>query len=92
VQRFVNAFFETVEYMRNNKAKTVEVASKVLNQPANVMNRVYDEEMPGYTKDGSFNNPKALEILSASYIDMGLLDKKPSNEELFTTRFLPAKF
>jgi ABC-type nitrate/sulfonate/bicarbonate transport system substrate-binding protein len=91
VQRFVNAFFETVDFMRQNKAKTVEVASKVLNQPANVMNRVYDEEMPGYTKDGAFN-PKALEILSGSYIDMGLLEKKPSNDELFTTRFLPAKF
>jgi len=90
VQRFVNAFFETVAWMRANKAKSVEISSRVLKTDAHVMARVYDEEMPGFSKDGQFD-AKAVALLGESYIGMGLLDKKPKDDELFTTKFVPAK-
>jgi ABC-type nitrate/sulfonate/bicarbonate transport system substrate-binding protein len=90
VKRFVDAFFETVAFMRANKDKTVEVSSAVLKMPPHIMARVYDEEMPGFIKDGTFD-PKAVALLGESFIGMGLLEKKPADSELFTTQFVPAK-
>jgi len=88
VKRFVTAFYETVNYMRANKDKVVEISGKVLKMSPELGARVYDEEMKGFTKDGKFE-PKAVAILAESYVGMGLLDKKPANDEIFTTKFLP---
>jgi len=90
VKRFVDAFFETVAFMRANKAKTVEISSTVLKTAPHVMERVYDEEMPGFSKDGVFD-PKGVALLAESFIGMGLLDKRPADAEMFTTQFVPAK-
>jgi len=34
---------------------------------------------------------KAVAILKDSFIDMGILDQKPGDDQLFTTRFTPVK-
>jgi ABC-type nitrate/sulfonate/bicarbonate transport system substrate-binding protein len=91
VQRFVNGWFETFEFMRKNKAKTVEVAGRVLRQTNEIMARVYDEEMSMLTKDGTFD-PKAVAVLKDSFLEMGMLESRPSDDQLFTTKFVPAKF
>lgn len=91
VQRFVNGWFETFAFMRTNKAKTVEIAARVLKQSDEIMSRVYDEEMPMLTKDGTFD-PKAVAVLKDSFIEMNLLQEKPRDDQLFTTKFVPAKF
>jgi len=90
VKRFVDGFFETVAYMRANKDKAVQVSSTVLKTDAKVMSRVYDEEMPGFSKDGVFD-AKSVALLAESFIGMGVLEKKPADSELFTTQFVPAK-
>ena len=90
VQRFVAGFFETLDYMRQNKAKVVEVTNRVLKQPPALAARVYDEEMPGYSKTGAFD-PKAMALLKESFVEMGLLQSKPSDDQLYTTRFLPRR-
>ena len=90
VKRFVDAFFDTVAYMRANKNKVVEISSKVLKTDPKVMARVYDEEMPGFSKDGVFD-AKSVALLAESFIGMGVLEKKPADSELFTTKFVPAK-
>ena len=91
VQRFVNGWFETLEFMRKNKAKTVEVGTQVLTQSAAILSRAYDEEMPMLLKDGTFD-PKAVAVLKDSFIEMDMLQTKPTDAELFTTMFVPAKF
>jgi ABC-type nitrate/sulfonate/bicarbonate transport system substrate-binding protein len=91
VKRFVDAFFDVVAYMRANKDKVVQVSSTVLKTAPHVMSRVYDEEMPGFSKDGVFD-AKAVALLAESFIGMGVLDKKPADSELFTTQFVPAKY
>jgi hypothetical protein len=40
-------------------------------------------------KDGKFN-PKALKVLSRSFLDMGMLDKEPDMSTLITERYLPS--
>jgi len=66
----------------------VEVSGKVLKMSPDLASRVYDEEIKEFSKDGKFD-PKAVSILAESYVGMGLLDRKPANDEIFTTRFLP---
>lgn len=89
VKRFVDAFFETVAYMRANKAKTVEISARVLHSSESAMERTYDDEMPAFSANGVFDK-ESVATLAESFIGMGLLDKRPPDNELFTTQFVPA--
>lgn len=87
LQRFVKGWFETVDFMRKNKEKTVEIVSKVLKQDKDVMNRTYDEQMKMLTDNGQFD-PKAIEMLKKSFVEMGTIDKEPTTESMVTTKFI----
>ena len=90
VQRFVNGFFATIAFMKANKETTVEVASRTLKTSKEIMGRAYNEEMGMMSDDGRFD-PKAVAVLKDSFVEMNILDKKPEDSVLFTTRFVPAK-
>jgi ABC-type nitrate/sulfonate/bicarbonate transport system substrate-binding protein len=90
VQRFVNAWFDNIRFIKANKAKAVEIAAKVLKTPPAIIDRVYDAQI-GMLSDTGVFDPKAVALLKDSYVDMGLLDKKPDDAQIFTTRFVPAK-
>ena len=90
VRRFVTAWFETVEWMRGHKKESVEISAKVLHQPTELIARIYDWEMPEFSRTGKFD-PEAVALLKQSFIDMKQLDRKPDDKELFTEAFLPKK-
>jgi NitT/TauT family transport system substrate-binding protein len=90
VQRFVNGWFQTIAFMKANKAKTVEITSRVLKQSPEVMSRTYDVEIKMMSDDGVFE-PKALAILKQSFTEMGILDRTPKDDEILTRQFVPAK-
>jgi ABC-type nitrate/sulfonate/bicarbonate transport system substrate-binding protein len=89
VQRFVNAWFQTIAFVKASKARSVEVAARVLQRSNDVISRTYDIEIKMMLDDGLFD-PKAIAVLKQSFIDMGILNRTPSDDELFTTRFVPA--
>jgi len=89
VRRFLKGWFETIAFMKRNKAKTVEIAAKATGYPPQVTARTYDELMSGFSADGRFK-PEALDTLRASFIDMKTLDGPFEMEKLFTTTFLPS--
>ena len=66
----------------------IEISGKVLKMSPELAARVYDEEIKEFSTTGKFD-PKAVAILAESYVGMGLLDRKPANDEIFTERFLP---
>lgn len=90
VRAFLRAWKETIEFMRANKEKTVEITAKVINVPPSVAARAYDEQLSIFTPDGTFDQ-KALAVLKASFLDMGLLKESPKDEQLLTTQFVPVK-
>jgi ABC-type nitrate/sulfonate/bicarbonate transport system substrate-binding protein len=90
VERFLRGWFETIAFMRANKARTVEITSKVINLKPEVISRVYDEQIKIFTADGQFD-PKALAVLRKSLVEMGLLQQTPEDSAMFTTRFVPVK-
>jgi ABC-type nitrate/sulfonate/bicarbonate transport system substrate-binding protein len=88
VRRFNAAYLDAIKYVLANKDKTVEVTTKMMNMSTDVMSRAYDIESQGFRPSGSFD-PKAVDLLKESFIEMGMLDNKPADSALFTTKFLP---
>jgi NitT/TauT family transport system substrate-binding protein len=88
VRAFLAAWFETIAFMRQNKSKSVEISSRVMGVSPAIAGRVYDELMPMFNSNGRFN-PKALEVLRRSYVEMGILPTEPDMSQLVTEKFLP---
>lgn len=87
---FLKGWFETIAFVRANKAKTVEISSKVLNLPESVISRTYDEEVGMFSSDGVFD-PRAIAVLRQSFVEMKLLKEAPADSTMFTTQFVPVK-
>jgi NitT/TauT family transport system substrate-binding protein len=90
VERFLKGFFASIAFMKANKDKTTEIASRTLKQSPAVMSRTWDYEISMLESDGHFD-PEAVEVIKDSFVGMGILTEKPANDQLFTTRFLPVK-
>lgn len=88
VREFLAGWFETIKFMRNNKAKTDEIAGKVMNTDAKTTSEIYDEVMPMFDDDGHFK-PKALANLGRSFVELKQLPKAPDMQKLIDERFLP---
>jgi len=88
LRAFLKGWFETIAFMRRDKAATVAIAMDVMNKDQAIMNRTYDELMPMYSDDGRFN-PKALAVLAKSYVELGELPTEPDPTKLYTEAFLP---
>jgi NitT/TauT family transport system substrate-binding protein len=85
---FLKGWLETVAFMHANRAETVAISADVLKKDEAIMARTYDELMPMFSRDGKFN-PKALAVLSRSFVDMQLLPVEPDMTKLYTEAFLP---
>jgi NitT/TauT family transport system substrate-binding protein len=90
VQRFLKGFFASVAYLKTHKEKTTEIAVRELHNTPAIMNRIYDDLAPWLESDGQFD-PEALEVLKTSFVDLGILDKKPNDDDFLTRKFLPVK-
>src|SRR5262245_49869288 len=88
VRNFLKGWFETIAFMRTNKAETVKVAMQVTEKDQDITNRVYDELMPMFSDTGKFD-PRALETLAKSYVELKLLPTEPDMSKLYTEEFLP---
>jgi ABC-type nitrate/sulfonate/bicarbonate transport system substrate-binding protein len=90
VRAFLKGWFETIAFMKANKDKTVDITSKVINVSPSVVSRAYDEQIAIFSTDGTFD-PKGVEVLKQSFIEMGLLKEIPDDKVMFTTQFVPVK-
>jgi NitT/TauT family transport system substrate-binding protein len=90
VRAFLQGWFDTIAFMKANKAKTVEITAKVLDLSPTVIARAYDEEIVIFSDDGAFDG-KAVAVLKQSFIEMGLLKEIPDDKVMFTTQFVPVK-
>ena len=90
LRNFLNGWFETIAFMRANKAETVAIAKDVIGKDPDITARTYDALMPMFSDDGRFN-PKAMAVLAKSYVELKLLDHEPDPKMLYTDAFLPAR-
>ena len=88
IRAFLKAWFETIAFMRANKAETVAIAGEVTNKDEDITSRSYDDLMPMFSDDGRFD-ANALATLAKSYVELGLLPQAPDLQTLYTEAFLP---
>jgi NitT/TauT family transport system substrate-binding protein len=88
IRSFLEAWFETIAFMRADKARTVEIAKDVISVDPAITARTYDELMPMFSADGKFD-PKALAVLSRSYVELKILPAEPDMRKFYTEAFLP---
>ncbi len=88
IRGFLAGWLESVQYMRDHKDRTVEIAARVAEVSKSVATRNYDELMPIFNKTGRFN-PKALDVLARSFVELGALPTAPDMSKLYTEEFLP---
>lgn len=88
LRRFLAGWFETISWMRANKAETVKIAAPRMNQAPAIVAVNYDRVMPNFSLTGKFE-PKALAVLARSFVDMKMLPKEPDMGKLYTEKFLP---
>jgi NitT/TauT family transport system substrate-binding protein len=90
IRAFLKGWFETIAFMRANKARTVAIAKDIIGVDQSITERTYDELMPMFSDDGKFD-PKALATLAKSYLELGVLPQEPDMSKLYTEAFLPKK-
>src|SRR5262245_8839875 len=90
VRSFLAGWFDTIAYMRQNKAETVKVAIEVMDKDQEISGRVYDELMPMFSDTGKFEAP-ALDTLKKSYVELKLLPSEPNMSLLYNDTFLPKR-
>jgi NitT/TauT family transport system substrate-binding protein len=88
VRRFLKAWFETIAFANAHKEETIAIISSALRYDRALVSRLYDTQMPMYSRDGKFD-AKALAALAKSYVELNLLDKEPDMTTLVTEAFLP---
>jgi ABC-type nitrate/sulfonate/bicarbonate transport system substrate-binding protein len=90
VRAFLQGWFATIAYMKAHKDTSVAISAKVINVSPAVAARAYDEQIGGFSTDGTFD-PRAVATLKQSFLQMGLLKQTPPDNVLFTTEFVPVK-
>ena len=88
VRTFLAGWLESVQYMRDHKEQTIDIAARVSDVSRSVASRNYQELMPIFNLTGRFN-PRALDVLSRSFVELGLLPDAPDMSKLYTEAFLP---
>lgn len=88
VRAFLAGWFDSVQYMRDHPEQTIDIAQRVSEVSRSVATRNYQELMPIFNSTGRFN-PKALDVLSRSFVELGLTPDAPDMSKLYTEAYLP---
>jgi ABC-type nitrate/sulfonate/bicarbonate transport system substrate-binding protein len=88
LRAFLQGWFETIAFMRQNKAKSLAIAMQVMGTDEKTTGAIYDELMPMFTDNGHFD-PAALAVLARSFVEMKTLPSEPNMGKLYTEALLP---
>ncbi len=88
VRAFLEGWFETMQFMRKNKAEAVKIAMEVTQKDEDITSKSYDELMPMFSDHGRFDG-KALAVLSKALVELKILPTEPDMSKLYTEAFLP---
>lgn len=88
VRSFLAGWFDTIHFMRHDKAEAVALARKVTGFDKNVEEREYDLTMPMFSDDGRFK-PDGLKNLVSLLARHGAIPADADLKKYYTERFLP---
>jgi NitT/TauT family transport system substrate-binding protein len=89
LRRFLKAWFETIAFMKADKATTVRIAARVGGTTQALTSREYDLLMPAFfSADGRFS-AAGLAAIRDSLVPLQMIDTPPDMSKLYTEAFLP---
>ena len=88
VRAFLESWLATVAFARAHKAETVDTAAAVTDSEREINDTIYAFQMSILSDDGRFN-PRALDTIRRSFVDLKILDHEPDMAKLYTEKFLP---
>jgi NitT/TauT family transport system substrate-binding protein len=88
VRDFLAGWFDTIHFMRQNKAETVALARKVTGFDQTVEEREYDITMPMFSNDGHFR-AEGLRNLLSLLSRHGAMPADTDVKKYYTEQFLP---
>ena len=88
VRGFLAGWFETIAWMRAHRAETAKLSAPIMGVDEDIAAQTYDLVMPMFSATGRFD-PKAMEVLQRSWVELGTLQTAPDPATLIDTRFLP---
>ena len=87
VRAFLKGWFQSVAFMRANREETLKIIVPVTQVDAAAEGKEYDLVMPMFSADGKFD-PKSLDVMAQSFVDLKILDQKPDMSKLVTENYL----
>ncbi len=90
VRAFLAAWFETITYMHEHRAETIDIMRRTADVSNFIAARDYDAMIGMFNRTGRYN-PEALKVVTRSFVEMGLLPTEPDITPLITEKYLPAK-
>lgn len=88
LRRFLAAWFDTIRFMKTNKAETIRITQPWTKLPDAIASEIYDSETPSFFTDGHIDK-KNLAAVQQSLIDVGVIDKPAPEADFVDERFLP---
>ena len=88
VRAFLAGWFDTIAYMQAHRAETIAIVQRTAQVSPALATRDYDELSGMFNRTGRFD-PKALAVLSRSFVEMGMLPQEPDMKALISEEFLP---
>lgn len=90
IRRFLAGWLEAVAFERTNRDEAIRIARTATGLSEADQALEYDRLMPGISIDGRFD-PKDVERIGQSYVELGILPKEPDMAKLYTEEFLPKR-
>ncbi len=87
LRRYLKAWFETVAYAKTHKAETIKFSQPITRLSDAAAAKDYEVITPTLSDDGRFD-PKAIDVMLKSLVDMGQMEKVPNAKDLYTEEFL----
>src|SRR5438270_9752809 len=88
VRRFLAGWRDVIEFMATHREETIRLVAAVSGLPEDIQTREYDKALPMMSRDLRFQ-PRALEVLSRSLVELGILPAAPDMKTFYTEQFLP---
>lgn len=88
LRRFLAAWFETLRFMKTNKAETIRLTQPLTKLPDKIASEMYDAETPSFFTNGHIDK-KNLAAVQQALVDVGVIDKPAPEADFVDERFLP---
>ena len=88
VRAFLKGWYRTIAWMRADREAALKIVVPITEVDIAAEGKEFDLVMPMFSADGKFE-PKALETLAQSFVDLKILDAKPDMSKLYTEKYLP---